>query len=111
MVVLLKVRCRQFVNLSDKALQESIRDIQADQKYMELLQILGDQLELMLNNGEPDPGILLDSLQDSDLLSPVEYGELSTLLFPYKVCPHPGIALHAEFFLGNRPRSFRKCCR
>lgn len=53
-----------------------IKDIQADSKRMGLLQILGQQLELLINEGRPDLHSLLTSLEAGLLVSEEEYREL-----------------------------------
>ena len=53
-----------------------IKDIQADSKPMRLLHILGQQLELLINEGRSDLAFLFASLQTETLISEKEYGEL-----------------------------------
>lgn len=53
-----------------------ISDVQADQKRMRLLHILGRQLELMINEGHPDLHALYDSLKEEKLVSEEEFREL-----------------------------------
>lgn len=44
---------------------------------MQLLQLLGQQLELYINQGQPDLGLLLTRLKADGLVSEDEYKELS----------------------------------
>ena len=53
-----------------------IEDIQADSKCIRLFQILGQQLELLINEGRPDLHSLFNSLKAETLVSEEEYGEL-----------------------------------
>ena len=62
--------------MDTKYLDVMIKDVQADSKWMRLLHILGQQLELLINEGRPDLASLFASLQTETLVSEQEYGEL-----------------------------------
>ena len=53
-----------------------IRDIQADDKQVRLLNILGQQFELLINRGQVDLDCLFASLQAEGLVSEEEVNEL-----------------------------------
>ncbi len=53
-----------------------IKDIQTDAKRMRLFQILGKQLELLINEGRPDLDSLFASLKTDALVSEEECSEL-----------------------------------
>jgi hypothetical protein len=53
-----------------------IKDVQADLKRMRLLQILGRQLERLINEGHPDLHSFYDSLKEEKLVSGEEVQEL-----------------------------------
>jgi hypothetical protein len=53
-----------------------IKDIQVDSKRMRLLQVLGQQLELLINEGRPDLDALFTLLKTETLVTEEEYGEL-----------------------------------
>jgi hypothetical protein len=54
---------------------------------MQLLQILGRQLELLINEGQPDLDSLLTSLKTEGLVSGEEYGELRATFAQEAVSP------------------------
>jgi hypothetical protein len=67
---------REYIKMDMEHLDIVIKDIQADSKRMRLLHILGQQLELLINEGRPDLESLFASLQTETLVSEEEYGEL-----------------------------------
>jgi hypothetical protein len=77
---LLKCYRRQYTKMSREKQDVLVRGIQADEKRIRLLDILGQQLELLIN-GQPDLNCLLDSLKAEDLVSEEDYRELK-LNFP-----------------------------
>jgi hypothetical protein len=67
---------REYTKMDMKYLDVMIKDIQADSKRMRLLYILGQQLERLINEGQPDLDFLFASLQIETLVSEEEYGKL-----------------------------------
>jgi hypothetical protein len=59
-----------------KQLEIMIENIKSDPKRIQLLQILGEQLELLINEGRPDLHSLFISLEATALLSEEEFREL-----------------------------------
>lgn len=57
-------------------LEVLIKSVQADPRRVRLLVILGQQLELLINSGQPDIARLFTSLKEETLVSEVEYEEL-----------------------------------
>jgi hypothetical protein len=57
-------------------LEVLIKSVQADPRRVRLLVILGQQLELLINSGQPDIARLFTSLKEEALVSEVEYEEL-----------------------------------
>jgi hypothetical protein len=53
-----------------------IENVQADPRRVRLLGILGQQLELLINSGQPDIAQLFTSLKEEALVSEAEYREL-----------------------------------
>lgn len=53
-----------------------IQQIKTDSKRVRLLQILGQQIEDLVNKGQPDLHSLYESLEDENLVSEEEMGEL-----------------------------------
>ena len=53
-----------------------IKDIQTDSKRVRLFQILGHQVELLIDKGRPDLDLLYASLKAENLVSDGEYREL-----------------------------------
>jgi hypothetical protein len=71
--------CREYTKKDVEQLDIMVRDIQADSKRMRLLQILGQQLELLINEGRSDPDSLFTSLKTEALMSEEEYRELKSI--------------------------------
>ena len=64
-----------------------VKDIQADSMRMRLLQILGQQLELLITEGQPDLDSLFASLKTETLVSGEEYEELGATFALEAVSP------------------------
>ena len=64
--------------MTTEQLDNLVRDIRADEKYIRLLDILGYQLELFVKGGQPDLDCLLTSLKSEALVSDDEYSELKS---------------------------------
>ena len=64
--------------METKQLDSLIEDAKANSNYMQLLQILGQQLEVLIKEGKPDLNILFTSLRAETLVSEEEYKELTT---------------------------------
>src|SRR6266496_5370717 len=79
--------CREYIKMDEKQLDVVIKGIQANPKQMQLLQILGQQLELLINEGQPDLDSLLTSLKTEALVSGEEYGELRATFAREAVSP------------------------
>jgi hypothetical protein len=62
--------------MNGEQLDSMIRDIQADSKLVRLFDILGQQLELWINKGQPDLHSLYISLEAETLVSEEELREL-----------------------------------
>lgn len=69
---------REYTKKSGEQLDVSIRGIQADSGRMKLLQILGTQLEQLVNVGHPDLWGLYDALSEEELVSHEELQDLRT---------------------------------
>jgi hypothetical protein len=67
---------REYTKKEAEQLDVIIKDIQADLKRVQLLQILGQQLELLINEGQPDLHSLFTSLKAEHLVSEEEYTKL-----------------------------------
>jgi hypothetical protein len=67
--------------MSTEQLEGLIKDVQADPRRVRLLRILGQQLELLVNSGQPDITRLFTSLREEALVSEVEYEELKVAFF------------------------------
>jgi hypothetical protein len=78
---------REFIKMDEEQLDVMIKDIQANLKRMQLLQILGQQLELLINEGQPNLDSLLTSLKTEALVSGEEYGELRVTFAREAVSP------------------------
>jgi hypothetical protein len=63
--------------METKQLDNLIKDTKANLNYMQLLQILGQQLEVLINKGKPDLNTLFTSLRAETLVSEEEYKELT----------------------------------
>jgi hypothetical protein len=70
---------REYTKKSEEQLDVLIRDIQADSGRIKLLQILGTQLEQLVNKGHPDLWGLHDALDKEELVSQEELQELRTM--------------------------------
>jgi hypothetical protein len=70
---------REYTKKDLESLDILIRDIQADPKRVRLLQILGHQLELLINEGRPDLHSLYTSLKAETIVSEEECRELSAI--------------------------------
>jgi hypothetical protein len=57
-------------------LDAMIRNVEADSKRMQLLHILGRQLEQLINEGHPDLHAFYDALKKEKLVSEEEFREL-----------------------------------
>jgi hypothetical protein len=77
----------EYTKKDMEQLDVMIKDIQADSKRIRLLQILGQQLELLINEGQPDPDALFASLKTEILVSGEEYGELRATFSLQAVSP------------------------
>jgi hypothetical protein len=73
-----KLSYRAYTKKDMEQLDVLIKDIQADPKRVRLLQILGHQLELLINEGRPDLHFLYTSLRAETVVSEEEYSELMT---------------------------------
>jgi hypothetical protein len=67
---------REYTKKTGEQLDVLIRGIQADSGRMKLLQILGTQLEQLVNEGHPDLRGLYDALKEEGLVSQEELQEL-----------------------------------
>jgi hypothetical protein len=67
--------------MSTEQLEGLIKDVQAGPRRVRLLRILGQQLELLVNSGQPDITRLFTSLREEALVSEVEYEELKVAFF------------------------------
>jgi hypothetical protein len=66
-----------------------VRDIQADAKQVRLLDLLGRQLEILINEGKPDLDCFLVSLKAEALVSEEDWQELKSTFALDCVCrPH-----------------------
>jgi hypothetical protein len=63
--------------METKQLDNLIEDAKANLNYMQLLRILGQQLEVLINEGKPDLNTLFTSLRAETLVSEEEYKELT----------------------------------
>jgi hypothetical protein len=70
--------CREYTKMDVETLDSMIKDIQSNSKHVRLLQILGHQLELLINEGHPDLHSLLTSMKTDALVSEEEYQELKS---------------------------------
>ncbi len=70
--------CRQYTKMSNEQLNVLIRDIQADEKQIRLLHVLGQQFELLINRGRVDLNCLFASLQAEGLVSEEEVDGLKS---------------------------------
>lgn len=69
---------REYTKKSGEQLDVLIGGIQADSGRMKLLQILGTQLEQLVNEGHPDLWGLYDALNEEELVSQEELQDLRT---------------------------------
>ena len=69
---------RDYTKKDIHQLENLIRCVQADPKHMTLLQILGEQLELLVIKGKPDIQLLLESLVAESLVSEHEHREIAS---------------------------------
>jgi hypothetical protein len=67
---------RELTKTEVEQLEIIIENSQSDPNYLRLLQILGEQLELLINEGRPDLHSLLTSLEAAALVSEEECREL-----------------------------------
>jgi hypothetical protein len=67
---------RELIKIADKSFDILIKDIKTDTKITKLLQILGTQLELLVNKGSPDFLAFLGALKEGQLLSEEELHNL-----------------------------------
>lgn len=65
--------------MDGEQLDSMIKDIQADSKRVRLFEILGQQLELLINKGQPDLHSLYTSLKAETLVSEEELRELRAI--------------------------------
>jgi hypothetical protein len=68
---------RNLTKRSDDQFDILIKDIQADPKRLRLLQILGEQVQLLIEDGKPDLHSLLDSLKKESLMSQKDHNGLA----------------------------------
>jgi hypothetical protein len=55
--------------MSPEQLDILVRDIQADARHMELLQLLSAQIERLVNSGSPDLRVFYRDLKEAELMS------------------------------------------
>ena len=69
---------RQYTKMKANQLNVLIRDIQADDKQVRLLNVLGQQFVLLINRGRVNLDCLFASLQAEGLVSAEEVNELKS---------------------------------
>ncbi|KAL4869551.1 hypothetical protein BDV12DRAFT_196177 [Aspergillus spectabilis] len=79
--ILFSKRIWEYTKMSTKNLDDLVHSVQADPQHKELLQILGLQLERLVNNGSPDFREFLTGLKEGGLISEDEAQELQ-VTFP-----------------------------
>ncbi|KAJ9503197.1 hypothetical protein H2202_001351 [Exophiala xenobiotica] len=86
--VLFSPKIWEYTKMEGKQLDELIRDIQADPRRMQLLGILGTQIEWLVCKGRPDLHALYDELRQEQLVSQDELERLR-VTFPLDSDPMP----------------------
>ncbi|KAL2846621.1 hypothetical protein BJY01DRAFT_234522 [Aspergillus pseudoustus] len=74
--ILFSRRIWEYTKMSMNQLDDLIQSIQADPQHIKLLQILGPQLERLVNIGSPDFRVFLTSLKEEGLILEDEAREL-----------------------------------
>ncbi|EXJ73556.1 uncharacterized protein A1O5_03317 [Cladophialophora psammophila CBS 110553] len=74
--ILFSPKIWEYTKMEGKQLDELIRCIQADQRRMQLLGMLGTQLERLVGEGQPDLHALYDGLRQQKLVSQKELEHL-----------------------------------
>ncbi|KAK5401667.1 hypothetical protein LTR06_011031 [Exophiala xenobiotica] len=86
--ILFSPKIWEYTKMEGKQLDELIRNIQADPRRMQLLGILGTQLERLVCKGQPDLHALYDELRQEQLVSRDEL-ECLRVTFPLDSDPMP----------------------
>ena len=79
---------RNYTKMTMGQLDALVKDIRADPKRVRVLDILGGQLELFINTGQPDIYCPLASLEAEALVSGEDHEELKFAFALDRVCKH-----------------------